>query len=608
MMTLFTPQVTHPTISYYSNEKKSAIAPKVTDKGAGAVQKQIDETFTSTITGVGLDVLQSLSKYMDQANVQDMFAQLQTNAQQAAGDLTAAASVVDAFADMSGSLNEVLTSSADLFAKAGSGTGNGVTALNDSSKNLKNLDAGLQDLSSGIGAALDSGTAGFDAVEAQLDQTFSALGGDAGQISDSLTGLSGQVADEVTRYQSLRDSLAGIRDALGPVAGDTPLLGRAIGQLDEVISLQQSLQNKLKTAAAKLTETTDGVNSGKQEIGSVIAAGKETITQLRTEYDQNVKSGAADLFGSLDEISGTAKDLIGQLENGGSAIQNLADSSITDLKDLQRILTDTSKLLTDTAGDITNLTAAVQGIGSSGDAQTLEQLLKDNTAQLSGFLASPVTLKTTELYPTENYGSAMAPFYSTLSIWVGGIILVAMLQVSLSDQRRRELNIQKPHQEYLGRWLLFLILGLLQSTLICLGDLYYLQIQCRHPFYFLLAGWISSIVYVNIIYTLTVSFGDIGKALCVLLLVMQVAGTGGTFPIEVAPDIFQKIYPFLPFTHSMTAMRECVAGFYGNTYWLSLGRLLLFMAASLCLGLLLRRPIIKANHSLMKRLEETKVM
>lgn len=158
---------------------------------------------------------------------------------------------------------------------------------------------------------------------------------------------------------------------------------------------------------------------------------------------------------------------------------------------------------------------------------------------------------------------------------------------------------------YLGRYVLFLIIGLMQSGLICLGDLYYLEIQCKHPFLFLLAGWFTSIVFVNIIYTLTVSFGDIGKAVCVVLLVMQVAGSGGTFPIEVAPEFFQKVYPLLPFTHSMAAMRECIGGMYGMTYWRELGILGIFLLASLFLGLVLRTPIIKLNDAFTEKLEST---
>jgi len=243
-----------------------------------------------------------------------------------------------------------------------------------------------------------------------------------------------------------------------------------------------------------------------------------------------------------------------------------------------------------------------------GNVETLKNVLGSSPEVISSFVSAPVRMQTKALYPVENYGSAMAPFYSTLSIWVGGIILVAMMKVTASENLKRALAPLKPHQIYLGRYLLFLVLGLIQSGLICLGDLYFLGIQCEHPFLFLLAGWVSSVVYVNIIYTFTVSFGDVGKAICVVLLVMQVAGSGGTFPIEVAPEIFQKIYPFLPFTHSMTAMRECVAGFYQYTYWAELGIMCLFLLASLFLGLVLRKPVIRLNELFIEKLEDTKLM
>ena len=183
-----------------------------------------------------------------------------------------------------------------------------------------------------------------------------------------------------------------------------------------------------------------------------------------------------------------------------------------------------------------------------------------------------------------------------------------MLKTGVSSKCTEGLKKVKPHQEYLGRYLLFLIVGLLQSTLICLGDLLYLGIQCKHPFLFMLAGWFSSIVYVNIIYTLTVSFGDIGKAVSVVLLVMQVAGSGGTFPIEVAPAFFKAVYPLLPFVHSMAALRETIGGMYGMTYWTELGKLGIFLILSLILGLLLRKPVIRMNEAFAEKLEETKIM
>ncbi len=150
-----------------------------------------------------------------------------------------------------------------------------------------------------------------------------------------------------------------------------------------------------------------------------------------------------------------------------------------------------------------------------------------------------------------------------------------------------------------------MLLGIIQAIIICLGDLYLLKIQCLDPKLFILSGIIISFVFTNIIYTLTVSFGDIGKALCVFLLVIQIAGSGGTFPIEVTPQFFQNVYPMLPFTYAINAMRETIGGFYGDNFYKDIISILSFIPLSLVLGVLLRVPLIKINEFFEKRLEET---
>jgi len=237
----------------------------------------------------------------------------------------------------------------------------------------------------------------------------------------------------------------------------------------------------------------------------------------------------------------------------------------------------------------------------------LEELLSGSPTDVGQFLAAPVEIKTEAIYPVVNYGSAMAPFYTILSIWVGGVVLVAMIKTNVSEKTEKKMAL-KPYQAYFGRYISFLILGLVQSTLTMLGNLYFLGIQCEHPILLMLVGWVSSIVFVNIIFTLTISFGDVGKAIAVVFMVLQVAGSGGSFPIEVLPQFFRNLYPFMPFAHSMTAMRECIAGMYHNTYWRELGYLLCFMVPSLLLGLVLRKPIIKFNKLVAEKLESTHLM
>ena len=187
------------------------------------------------------------------------------------------------------------------------------------------------------------------------------------------------------------------------------------------------------------------------------------------------------------------------------------------------------------------------------------------------------------------------------------MVLCALVKANPSE-RCMELLGLKPSQAYLGRLVFFVVLALMQSTLILLGDLYFLQVQCANPLLFLLAGWAASFVFVNIIYALTASFGDVGKAVAVLLMVIQVAGSGGSFPVQMLPGGFQAIYPFLPFVHSENAMRAAMFGLYGNDFWVELGLLLSYVVVSLVVGLGLRRPALRLTEWMERKLESTKVM
>ena len=148
----------------------------------------------------------------------------------------------------------------------------------------------------------------------------------------------------------------------------------------------------------------------------------------------------------------------------------------------------------------------------------------------------------------------------------------------------------------------------MQGLIICLGDLCFLNIQCCHPFLFVLAGCFASLVYSLLIYSLTVTFGDIGKAIAVILLVIQIGGSGGTFPIDVTPTFFRTINPFLPFTFVVNAMRECICGSYGSDYWIDLLKLSVYIIIALVIGLLIRIPFRKPISFFNERLEDTDVM
>ena len=226
---------------------------------------------------------------------------------------------------------------------------------------------------------------------------------------------------------------------------------------------------------------------------------------------------------------------------------------------------------------------------------------------LVDFFSAPVALERTAVYAVENNGSAMAPYYTTMALWVGGTLMGILIFTGISAAAMEETRA-KPRHAYLGRLAFFVVLGALQSTILLLGDLFFLKIQCAHPLQFMLTGWLASFVFINIVFALSATFGDVGKAIGVLFMVVQVAGSGGTFPVEMLPKLFQTLYRFLPFVSSETAFRETICGMYGNVWLHSMGVLALYLVPALLLGLVLRKPFVPINEWIEEHLEETKFM
>ena len=605
MMSLFSEEMTHSDIIYYINEKENAIAPKVTDKGASAVQQQIDEIFVKTAAQVGLDLLDTISEVTSSDGAQAAAQNLTENIRKIGSDLDSTAGTVKAFSNMTVSMQQMLDATADILNKAGQNTETNLSLLNETGNSVDSLRSAVSGTTESVNQVLAQGSQCYDAISGQINNAFSSISTDAGATAGALNSVASEVQVMIDRYTGFRDSVQQLADSF-PLASD--LLQPIIGNLNESIAHQEAVRDKLNEAAAKITETASDAGNYQVQLDQLVQQSSQQISGIRSDYENNVKTQINTMFGTLGDTSSAVQSLFTSMDNGVEDMEKLAKDAGSGLEKMKTTLDTSASLLTATAEKVNQAAEKLDTAAQDGNVEILKNVLGSSPEVISSFVSAPVRMQTKALYPVENYGSAMAPFYSTLSIWVGGIILVAMMKVTASENLKRALTPLKPHQIYLGRYLLFLVLGLIQSGLICLGDLYFLGIQCEHPFLFLLAGWVSSVVYVNIIYTFTVSFGDVGKAICVVLLVMQVAGSGGTFPIEVAPEIFQKIYPFLPFTHSMTAMRECVAGFYQYTYWAELGIMCLFLLASLFLGLVLRKPVIRLNELFIEKLEDTKLM
>ena len=611
MMTLFSvnKELKNPELEYYTNGKKNAIASIVTEKKADAVQGEVSEKFVKAISKAALEAMQTVVNVADEADQSDLVDNLIDNLNDISADLVAAGGTVEAFESMASATQTMLSTTSTFLKDTQNRSDGDLDSLGEIEGSINNVKDAMDGTTDQLNEALKSSAALYQQMATAVQQGIQAAASsdDMTALKNTISELNTQLDASISSYSDavtqLNSAAGSLKTAMETDAG----LYAVAGDLQQTVELMKSVKSAIAQVSSSVESMTTDAATAQKELDELVAKLVANGSSMQKDYEDNVKKDLKDLASSVSAADSKVSALLDSMDEGLDGIYSLSDSTGSDLSKLQSTLKTSKSLLEKGAADLTDLATRLQSERDRDSLDTIDSLLDEDLDVVGTFISTPVELTTEHVYEVENYGSAMAPFYTTLAIWVGGVVMAAMLKAGVKEKELIGLTNVKNYQKYLGRYLLFLILGLLQSTLICLGDLYFLGIQCKNPLLFLLAGWVTSLVYVNLIYTLCVSFGDIGKAVSVILMVLQVAGTGGNFPIELAPAFFQKLYNALPFVYSMNAMRECVAGFYGNYYWNQLGILLLYLIPSLLLGLVFRIPIIRLNEHLEEKLESTKL-
>lgn len=615
MMTVFSSDAEHAEIVYYENQKANAIAPRVTDKAASTVRQQIDETFAKTISDVGLATTSSLLEFMDGDQIAAYAGNLSGTLAGAITTLRDASGSVDEFAGLLQSSTGLLDSTSDLLASAGAASKDAEALVGDAKTGLSGMHDALDAAVAAINQSLKDSAGDYDAAAKAIDEAFGAADAHVSLTVTQLRDASADVAKRASDMRDVQDNILAVeRDVEGSNLPEK-LKAELVQKIDivantvgNVANQQELLAKHLSDAAASLETGAADARAKAQAVKDGIAEAKGSIGGVKDSYNATLKQQISDLSDAVADVARRGSDMADDLGATVTDLSHAASALSDDLAGAHAVLADASADLVSAADDLQRLKEGLDTAVTSGDLDRVREFIGSDPAALADALAAPVALDRQAVYHIKNYGSAMAPFYTTLSIWVAGIVLAAMLKANVDEADVKALGNQRPHELYLGRYAFFALLAFAQATLVCAGDLLFFGIQCEHPFQFMLVGWLAGFVFSNMIYTLTVSFGDIGKAIAVVLLVMQVAGSGGTFPIEMTADFFQAVYPFLPFTHAINAMHAAMAGAYGMEFWIELGTLSLYLIPSLALGLVFRRPVIRANRWIIEKLEETKLM
>ncbi|MGN8799070.1 YhgE/Pip family protein [Candidatus Merdisoma sp. HCP28S3_D10] len=635
-----------PEITYYVNEKKNAVAPKITNTGSTTIQSKIEEEFYKVASETIAEELQDLGVSLSD--------DLETTNDNILGMIADARDNFDEYqkvlADFQATISQGTTQiehGQGTLVKAVKAADAGSTALQDAKDLLKSSRKNVRSFGTAFDQSLSDGESLLNSVYGTASVKLTGLETTASQAQQLIT-AGKTYSDKInTDSQAALDNLAGVVAVLGPqleaqkadlqaklttvegMLAATPdnaeLLAKKAAiekglqdlqsSADALTQLQNGLTNlqaqnavlgtaldNFNTSSSELTEVMTTIKTSKEQMDKVLTQGKTTLRDLRSGLNDNLMPG---LHSALDTVSGVSGDLKSTLEHASAT----ADQMQGVMDQLSKSLNEGSDALGKTGDTLSNLDERLAGIQNDLETLRASDAYKDildlqeiDPDAVSEFMTSPIELTTTTFYEVEDYGSGMTPFYTNLALWVGGMVLIALLKQEVDeDEKVKKFTL---NQAYFGRKLIFILLSVIQSLIICLGDVYLLKVQCMHPGLFVLTGVVAGLIYLSLIYAVTSAFKHIGRAIFVFLVIIQIPGATGTFPVEMMGGFYKAIYRLMPFTYSNGAMRECIGGLYYNTWLRDMGILAAYLLLSLFIGVGLRPLLLNLNALFDRKLAE----
>ena len=565
MLSFLSGEPVNPQIEYYENSKKNAIATKITSKVKTTVQQSVNSSMVSTITEIASksgELIVGDGKSGDNlaGTVVDKLKDMDTT-------LSTYAGMLDTFAMLTDSADSLIGSTQSLL------------------PSVQGLIDGGQSSVSGMQSSVLSG--------AQTAQTITQM------VDISLSNINSQLDVLENSIQLLNAS--GLADAENTLAAIQGLKGVDSSQIEAVRKNIQSIKTQIKDLKSDTELTADKLKLLKESIKADVSGAKSAIDTLKNTFDHSVSPNLTGAVYDIEYALIETQSMLGSLDNSFPDIQKALDDYSVVLKSGNADIVNTRQYVQQIRDGLRNVISGFDNLSNDEQFNEIVKLLRTDPTLIAQFVTSPLSMDEQKIYEISTYGSAMAPFYTVLALWVGGLITVALVKTKVKDTDDiKSLGKVNSVHKFFGRYITFFVIGQIQTLVTVLGDLFFVGIQCRHPFLFWCASALTSLVFTLLMYSLTAALGNVGQAVAVVIMVIQVAGAGGTFPVEVLPQVYRALYKFMPFNYAMNALRECVGGMYRFDYCKDLAILLIFIAISLVIGLLLGRPFGRFNTAIEK--------
>ena len=538
------------TIEYTVNEKINAISPKITNSGASAIANNISKNFVETANGIIFEKLHeagikfeenlpSIEKAKEEIfKLNDNFSTYESTLSELIGKVEYGYNILNNVQNTLPEIDRVATNSIMIADKAGI-TINNIQGFNERLlpiiNNHLNVVEEVSKEANVIAKELQQKPDKTEEIKARQKALDSRL-----QASTERLQLVKNIFEYFNKLSSERlfnNQLERVTTLSNDITTIKEVNNNIYNKMDHYDEIADTVKEEFVNKSARVNEVSSNMNS---KLNVEVAP---LISQVLSKAEVNI-----------DKVSGIIAGAQGELP----AVERKLSETEVKISNAYGKLLSLQAQMPSAKSKIQKLTDEIKKADSGIDKNQLFNLLKVDYKQQAEFFANPVKLQENKLYHIENYGSAMTPFYTVLSIWVGSLLMSSLLTTKVEDEEKK----YKPYQKYFGRGLLFVIISLFQTLIITLGDMYVLGTQATSPYRFVLYALLISLLFSSIIYTIVCILGNVGKAVCIVLLVLQLGSSGGTFPIQMTSEFFQALYPKVPFTYSIGLLREAVGGVY----------------------------------------------
>ena len=613
MLTFFSSDAHSTPLTYYINEKKNGLAPKIAGQGAERVSSQINQVFARTVAEIAVDTASSLSDSLsDPTNVRGIQA-LNSRLESTSQRLNAAATSADAYAGLIASSVQLVDSTQTMIASASKARDPLESAANNASASVDQISAGASRAASALSSAVSASAQSLGALSASIDDVYSRGGSSVTSAVATLRSQASSVGNQATQYLHVKETLANLPG--------TPISQDVLDRLQASADRLSALQNAINKLADDMEKNVADAGANRQDVKNLVGQAQSAISNLKSDVDSTLRPQLEQLSGTINSATSSMENLRAQLSAASSSVNDGSNGVREGLSKLQSTFSGIGTQLREASQKIADIHNKLNDALESGNLAKVRTIIGSDPQALAVALAAPVGITTIPVYPVDNFGSQMAPFYTALALWVGSVLMIITIRSDVTtenvveglDSSHPAVGYFKRHhlglwEGFLGRYLIFGLIALTQATILSLGLLFFVKIQHVHPWLFMCTAWAIALVFSFLLYTFIATFGNAGKALGVLFLVLQITGAGGSFPLAILPNFFRSISPYLPATHGITALRAAIAGYSGGEYVDAMLLLGVFVLVAALLGFGLRPLLIKRTRLLVEKLESTKLM